>query len=84
MLGAHNVPVALDAAKLGGLTVAADGSVSGDYGYTPPVPQAPAAPAPTPAASPPAGLTREMLKDMPHDEINRRWDEVKKVLAQPA
>ena len=53
MLAAHNVPVALDAGRLATLTVAADGSVSGDYGYKRPVPQAPAAPAPTPAASPP-------------------------------
>ena len=83
MLGAHNVPAELDASRLASLTIGADGSVSGDYGYKPPVPKAPTAPAATPtsASQTANGLTKEMLATMSHGEINKRWDDVKAVLS---
>lgn len=90
MLGAHNVGTTLDGARLGSLVVGDDGIVKGDYGYKPAAPTS--APAATPPATPPStpapnatgALTREMLETMSHEEINKRWDEVRQVLSAPA
>lgn len=80
VLKAHGVEHELDKAQLEKMT--ADNMA---YEYTKPAPDAPAtvsppANPPVVPASPPAGLTREDLQKMSHDEINKRWAEVQKVL----
>ena len=81
MLKAHNVPVALDEAQLAGLAVDKDGKVTGEYKYVPPSPQKVATNAPAKPAAATNSLSRDDLAKMSHEDINKRWDEVKAVLA---
>ena len=83
MLGAHNVPVALDAGKLAALKVES-GVVSGEYAYAPPkVETKPAGAGASKAGGANGGataLTYEDLAKLPHDEVNKRWAEVRSLL----
>ena len=87
MLGKHNIPDALDANALATLRVDG-GKVVGEYAYTPPAPRPPAGGSVSPPSSGAGGtsntLTRDDLAKLSHAEIEKRWDEVKTVLAQPA
>lgn len=77
ILDKHNIKVKIADVKTEGLTVAEDGTVSGDYDYTPQN-EPPKPPPKVPEGGQP--LTYADVKAMTAEQINERWDEVEPVL----
>lgn len=82
VIAAHNIEFDTASANLKQLEIA-DGKATGDIGYKPPaLVQPTTTAAATPQNSDGAVLTMDALQSMPPDEVNRRWDEVQRLLKQ--
>ena len=81
VLKAHSIPFDVESADLSGLKIA-NGSVNGEYSYTPPPFKRQGAQVEPKANTDTTILTLDAVKKMSTDEINSRWEEVSKLLKQ--
>ena len=74
----HNISFDLETADVSSLKIV-DGKVEGEFDYTP---AKPTSKQPDMKSGEKQGLSLEDISAMSEEEINKRWDEVSKVLAQ--
>ena len=80
VLKAHNVGWKGSQEDLEKLTIE-DGTVTGEYSYTPPDPNNKGGDKKSPPGTTPGALTFADVKGMSRTEIHERWDEVEKVMS---
>ena len=78
VLRSHNIAFDVGAADLGALSIS-NGSVSGEFSYSPP--KAEKVDPPPPSGDAPSELKLDDLSNMTPEQINARWEDVSAVLS---
>lgn len=84
VLDKHNIQFDITKADLSDIIISEDGSVSGDFDYSPPVVQRPKAVRRAVTSSNRDYITLDNVKSMTPEQINKNWDLISELLAANA